>query len=101
MVMQQEGMVGTSFALAIALILGSEGFAFTIEYLRLLNPHAAELLNPWYQWPKDAHVPTSVSRSNTVEENKLVAHLCALDIDVSLTSTCLASANWEAAFAHR
>lgn len=89
MVMQQEGVIRTSFAIAIALIMGSEGFSFTIEYLRLLNPQAAELLDPWYGWPKDTHVPTSVHPSNTADENKLVSHLCALDIDVSLASISL------------
>lgn len=93
MVTQREGLKCTSFGVAIALILGSNGFTqLTIQYIRLLNPEAAKRLEVWYRLPKDAPVPTSILRSNTEDQNDLFSLLCNLDLDVSLLPHCSAPA---------
>lgn len=83
MVTQREGLMYTSFGLAIALILGPEGFTqLSIEYIRLLNPAAAKHLEVWYKLPKDAPVPICRLQSNTREQNDLFSLICDLDLDV-------------------
>lgn len=74
----------SSFGVVIGLILGSSGFSLTIEYIRLLNPEAAERLTIWYELPEDAPVPKCIRTSNTKAENDLFSFLCELDLDVRL-----------------
>lgn len=93
MVTQREGLVYTSFGVAVALIIGTRGFKeMTIEYIRLLNPAAAAILEPWYRLSKDAPVPTCNLASNTREQNELFTLLCDLGFDVSLLPPCYAPA---------
>lgn len=87
MVTQQEGLMGTSFAVVLGLILGDEGFVLSAEYLRILNPEAAERLAVWYELPKDAPITKCWNISNTKAQNALVSLICDLDLDVSFLTT--------------
>lgn len=84
MVTQQEGLMYTSFGVVLGLILGADGFVLSIEYLRILDPEAAELLEVWYALPEDAPVPKCWRETNTKAENDLFSLICELDLDVSI-----------------
>lgn len=83
LVTQQEGLMYTSFGVVLGLILGSDGFTLSIEYLRLLDPEAAKRLAVWYDLPEGAPVPKCRLESNTKAQNDLFSLLCDLDLDVS------------------
>lgn len=86
MVTQHEGLMGTSFALVLAFILGEDAFLLSIEYLRILDPDAVERLAVWYELPKDGPVPKCSRTTNTKAQNALFSLLCDLDLDVSSTT---------------
>lgn len=100
MVTQQDGLMYTSFAVVLGLILGSEGFTLPIEYIRLLNHDAAERLQVWYDLSEDTPLPKCNLASNTKAQNDLFSLLCDVDLDVRLPpprSLPLEAANFHAA----
>ncbi|KAF7972869.1 hypothetical protein HWV62_16646 [Athelia sp. TMB] len=76
-----RGPPQSSFALLLAMLLEPHQLIrLPLDYIRFLDPEAANRLEPWVILAKDATFPKAHNSTNTPQQTALINLLCELDI---------------------